>query len=145
MNDCRLIGVPVRDLEVAWPFVEEMLFEGLDTALDEFNLQDLYGFIKDRKMQLWTACCEIGEVSACMITEVVEHPRIKVCRIVLLVGEDMEAWLNLDKGIVAWAGALGCTKIDAICRPGLKKLLPKVGYKQTHIVMSKEIAQTILH
>ncbi len=145
MSDCRLIGVPTRDLESAWPFVEEMLFKGIEKVIDEFNIQDLYKFIVEKKMQLWTARCEIGEVTACAVTEVQDYPQVKICRIVLLVGEDMDTWLSLEDGIATWAGSIGCTRMEAFCRSGLKKVLPDIGYKQTHIVMSKEIAQTILH
>ena len=131
---------------MVWPYTAEFIEDALEYAQGDFTLEDIYGFISDKKMQLWVTGREnTHEVDGCAVTEIVDTPRLKYCRVVLLGGVEMTRWLHVEEAVANWAASLGCKRIEAVCRPGFAKILPKFGYEQTHVVMCKELVERQLH
>jgi hypothetical protein len=124
----QLIGVPAAHAAGAWedarPFVERALEEGLGHLAAE----DVLAAIEARDMQLWLLV-EPGaaRLRGAVVTQLVDWPRRRVCRLVLAGAEDgrRSDWLGAIATIEAWALQRGCGVIELYGRPGWARLLPQ--------------------
>ena len=62
-----------------------------------------------------------------------------VCHVIWCTGEDRSLWFDLLDQIEGYAASLGCKRVKATCREGWKKPLQAKSYRQTHIVMEKDL------
>lgn len=68
-----------------------------------------------------------------MITQITGHNRLLVF---LLSGENFDDWKEeATEDLRAFAKALGIGIIEAYCRPGLKKVLKDLGWKEEQVVL----------
>lgn len=87
-------------------------------------------------MQLWVVW-NAGKVDAVGITELATYPGLKVCRIVICVGEDHIDWLPLIVDLEGWAKSFECQAMQNFARPGWERPLKAYGYEKTHVVLEK--------
>lgn len=94
--------------------------------------------IRKHEMQLWIAIDK--GVQAAAMTEITQPYTVKCCRVLFLGGRDMARWFDELMGAIEhWARENGCHSMEAVGRPGWKKIGAPLGYRQTHIVMQKEL------
>jgi hypothetical protein len=129
-------GVLAGDLDYVWPTVEPILQRALDRSRGEYLAEDLHGYIKRREMQLWIAVND-GEIKAACLTEIVNFPRLKVCRLVIAAGEGMHHWVKLGSDIFKdWAKAQGCEEIRGGGRKGWSRAL---GWKPIYYMCGERL------
>lgn len=119
-----------------WPAAKEYLKEAirLNGALDADDVLEL---IKQQHMQLWGI--HDGDLKAVMVTEVVNYPKRKHIRVVLIGGHQMHKWASIVvEALDRFRIEQGAQAIEGGGRRGWVKSLEKFGYKEYATVMIKE-------
>lgn len=134
----QLNYVPADRIEAVWPEVEswflavEKRSRGRETAE---NLKDKLG---RAQLQLWL--WRTDEVKALAVTEVLDLPGCRVCKIIIATGVDRRTWLATGiAAIEEWAALNGCAFVDPVCRKGWERELKALGYRTRHYQMSKDL------
>ncbi len=139
-NDIQLIGVPNSSLDDVWESAKPMLQKGIDYGDGELEIDDIYGFLKDRAMQLWVLYNYTeGAIVMAAVTEIVNYPRTRLCRAVVLGGDRVDDWMDNLVGLEVWAKSMGCDKMEAFGRRGLAKKMEKIGYRNKYVVIRKDL------
>jgi hypothetical protein len=110
----------------AW--IEAALHEGGDVH----GFDDIAAMIRDGRVQFWPA------PEGCLVTEILVYPRAKVLN-VFLGGGKLDQLLDMQGSVVAFARAMGCTKMTIQGRKGWVRALAHMGWVHTHSVVMKEI------
>jgi len=124
------------EIPSVWPLVERMIEDALDYGTSRLSGDDVYEFLCDGTMQLWTAWDEEG-IKAFCLTEVCESPRAKWLSIFACAGENYERWVEYLSEIEAWARELNCDFVEMYARPGWKKVL--TDYRTRHVQLEKRL------
>ena len=82
---------------------------------------DVLGLLIAGKLQLWTARDSV------MMTELVEYPRMTVCRI-FLAGGELETLIEMARALEPEAAAIGCFGMEVIGRPGWQEIGKRLGW-----------------
>ena len=136
----QLVGVPSSSVEEIWPRVEHLIKKGLEHGRGELDATDVLKFLIERVMQLWVVMDMLEDkpvMAGC--TEIVNYPRKKVCRAVVLGGDSIVEWMKHVEGIEEWARTKDCDHMDAFVRKGLAKKMAKIDYKQEYVVLGKDL------
>jgi hypothetical protein len=83
-------------------------------------------------MQLW-----MGE-SGCAVTEITVYPKKKVLHVFLAAG-DMDQIKDFEASAAEFAKQNGCDAMTVAGRPGWKKVLGKRGWRESFVVLEREI------
>lgn len=108
-------------------------------AYDEFVADDLLVHAMAGTAQFWVVGLD-KTPQAYLVTRIVTQTRRRVCRVVLVVGKDVDAWYEQAFNVIAtWAKKLGCTYGEQYGRDGWVKKLAAHGWYKTHVIMAKEL------
>jgi len=88
--------------------------------------------------QIWVHSTE-DDLDFIIVTQVVEHPKKKICEIVYSGGSGMLKALDELEVIEDWARMNNCTDIHAIGRDYLSRSLRKYGYDKRYITVGKAL------
>lgn len=99
--------------------------------------RDVLDLVLAGRMQLWVAHEPPEAIRAVCLTEVIDYPRKRVCRIVALFGRGFRAWVPMRGEIEAWARRQGCGAMEAVARLGWARVAPD--YELTHVFLEKEL------
>lgn len=140
VKEIQLVGVPYSSIDDVWVSVEPMLQKGIEHGDGELDTRDILRLLLERAMQLWVLW-DYAEDRVVMagVTEIVNYPKMKVCRAVVLGGERLGEWMNYIQEIETWAKNKGCERMEAYGRRGLAKKMEDIGYSNTYVVMRKKI------
>lgn len=134
----KLIEFPVSELEVWLPNIWPLLKEACEHSSGKYQPMDIVRQIAAKRMQLWNAV-EDNKIYAIGITEVMQYPHAKVCRLLCATGEDSNLWTDLLPKLEEWAKEIGCAYLEPVCRPGWQKFLKKAGYTVQHYILEKKL------
>jgi hypothetical protein len=133
-----LLAVPAERLsEVAagaMPLIKAMC-EGSN---GKYAPADVLRALAARDFQLWLARGRGGNEAAA-VTEIVDYPQKRVCRLIGAVGRDMSNWIGHLAALETWAKAQGCSAMEPVARPGWERVLKGRGYRKTHVHLEKEL------
>lgn len=105
----------------------------LEYSQGTHTADDVLQQISTGELQLWP-----GQDSV-VITQIITYPRKKVLHIFLAGGNQKEL-KEMDPYVVQWAKDQGCTALTFTGRLGWSRSeMRDIGFKQTHVMMSKEI------
>ncbi len=119
----------MTELERVRPWLEA----ALEYSGGTHGWQDVVDGLVSGHMQLWP-----GEDFA-FITEIVRHPKRKVCHM-FLGGGNLDSIMEMHPHVEAWAMAQGCDALTIAGRLGWKRPLQSQGWKPLHYVMEKELS-----
>ena len=120
-----------------WDAAKEYLKDAIALNRGEFDLEDIHKLILEKKMQLWGI--HDGELKAVMVTEVIEYPRQKRVRVVLIGGSEMDTWLEVAvEAMDRFKELNGADGIEILGRKGWVKTLAQHGYKEYETVIIKQ-------
>ena len=116
-----------------WARCKPWIEAALEYCRGTHRIEDIERLIAEGKLQFWP-----GKRSA-VVTEILEYPQLKALNF-FLVGGDLSELLEWEPSFIAWAKALGCTRISQVLgRRGWEPTLKPLGYKTTLSVMLKDI------
>ncbi len=125
-------GIPQSAIDSMWHMVVDHLHKGLEYSNGEIAVEDIYDGLKSRDMQLWAGISDSGECVACMVSEIINYPRMKVCRMIVVGGSHMKLWLDYQHTFMEWARENGCDRVEAYCRDGMMRRLEPYGYEKLY-------------
>ena len=138
MTELTFTGVPAAEIEALWPSVATH-FEGVAARSGgRFVAEDWRRSFLDRSRQLWVAQ-ECNAFRMALATEVRQYPQRQVAALVACSGSGRADWVDFLSLVEAWARAQGCAAIEALGRPGWKRVLAPHGYAATHVILEKEL------
>jgi len=133
-------GVTSELFHDGWPFVKDHLKRGLAHSYGELDLDDLYDGIADKRMQLWVAVVEdTGVIVAAMVTEIVNYPKIKVARLIVVGGSRLDGWCPFMETIKDWAKSEGCSRVEGLAQDGWVRVLKEYGFRKLYNLCGVDI------
>jgi hypothetical protein len=134
MSDSVLLPIPPNRIDDVWPHVREMLGEAVKSANGRLELADVRKFLIEKDLVLWVSLRN-KKIEALAVTEILQHPRKKMCMVRVLTGKDYANWVGLEEGIAKWAESIGCHGMEAIARKGWSRVFKN--YDFTHIYLER--------
>ena len=137
----RLLIVPVRADQIGAVWHEAAPLIRLAQKRIERNagMADIFESLISGQKMLWLVRTE-DKLQAVIVTEIAQHPRRRVWRVLMIGGSGMSDWL--DDGIAAMKKAAqiaGCSAIEADGRLGWAKIVPQRGFKEISRAYEMEI------
>lgn len=134
----HLVPIPAAQLARFWHYVRPMLRSAAHRSSGKYLVEDILRDIRRHENQVW-GCAVDGLVVATGLTQIVNFPRKRICRIIAVEGRDHAAWLDLIDVLAVWAKAEGCAALEPVCRPGWEKPLRTKGFRKTHILLERQL------
>jgi hypothetical protein len=137
----RLFIVPIRadQIDAVWHEAAPLIRLAQKRIERNSGMADIYNDLIDERLMLWTIRVE-DKLQAVIVTEIAQHPRRRVWRVLMIGGSGMSDWL--DDGIAAMKKAAqiaGCSAIEADGRLGWAKIVPQRGFKEISRAYEMEI------
>jgi hypothetical protein len=133
-----LWGFPSETVEEAWPQLEGHLIRAMVMGGADYTIEDIKRWCLERRMQLW-GLKKDGELVGAGVTEVVDYPKKRIVRIVILSGGTMAEWAVWQWHFEQWAKGTGATSIQALARKGFHRLAKPYGYRHLHEVIARDL------
>lgn len=133
-----MLTVPNSRIGDIWPQVAPLflVFESLEPVY--YSRSDMFKLLTQGLMQLHLA--HDGEkFHFGVITEIVEYPRTRVCRMLLGSGERPDLALEFYDVLADWAKARDVEWIELIGRLGWERVLRPLNFYKTSTVMYKRV------
>lgn len=137
----KLYGIPHNRVPEVWKDIEASIAACCKRGRDKYTKESILAALLDRFMQLWLVLD--SEIRAICVTEIVQYPNKKYCRILIGTGKDRHDWRHHTDEIELWAVAQGCDGIESIMRSGWESHYRERGWKKTHIYMEKEFKREV--
>lgn len=141
MFAAKLFIVPIRadQIDAIWTEAAPLIRLAQKRIERNSGMADIYNDLMAERTMLWLV--RIGDkLRAVIITEIAQHPRRRVWRVLMIGGSGMSEWL--DDGIAAMKKAAqiaGCSAIEADGRLGWAKIVPQRGFKEISRAYEMEI------
>lgn len=136
VTEPKLIGIPSDMMVDWWATIEPTVETACARSGGRYGASDILEYARDGRMQIWVVM-EEHEMLSLTITEIVNFPKFRECRLLACTGSDYKRWVHLLSIIEEWAVSVGCRKMLAITRLGWEKVLSD--YKKTHIYLEKDL------
>lgn len=125
------------NVDLAWPVIEPWLEAVEKRSKGRISAAQLREEVAAGGSQVWLW----GEPpSGLAVTEIVQLPTIKICKVRIATGRNRRDWLGPGlAAIEKWAAENGCQEVEPHPRPGWRRELEALGYRSHHLEMRKEI------
>ena len=128
MAETTLEPVPTPHVPIVWPSIADLVGAACERSYGKFTADLLFNEISGDRMQLWLAWD--GGPQAVCITRTLDVNGVKILDFVIVTGVARETWQHFKHQIEDWARSIGCTRSQAMMRPGWSKIFPD--FKITH-------------
>tara|TARA_B100000989_G_scaffold295159_1_gene275609 strand:+ start:711 stop:1151 length:441 start_codon:yes stop_codon:yes gene_type:complete len=140
----NLVRIPSSNLDDVWNLVKKDIQEALSYSGNHTDADFVYETVKQNKMQLWVLwdkekTATIEKYYGVVVTEIIERKLKKSCNIFIVTGRHRQKWQHLIKVLEDFATEQNCTNMELIARKGWKLIMEQFDYKQTHVVLEKQI------
>jgi hypothetical protein len=140
----KLVNIPSSNLDDVWSLVKKDISEALSYSGNHTDAQFVYETLKQNKMQLWVIWdkdkeATIDKYYGVVVTEIVKRKLIQSCNIFIVTGRHRQKWQHLISVLEDFAIENNCTNMELIARKGWQKIMEQFDYKQTHVVLEKQI------
>lgn len=133
--------VPMRadQIDDVWSEVVPLIRLAQKRIERNVGMADIYKDLTEGRTMLWLV--RVGDkLKAVVITEIAQHPRRRVWRVLMIGGSGMSEWLNDSIEAMKKAAKIaGCSAIEADGRLGWAKIAPKCGFKEISRAYEMEI------
>lgn len=134
MDTVRILGLQPEHVAELWPALKPS-FDSFE-ARSATKAHEFLADILEKRRQCWIAWD--GKVKAVALTELSD----KGVTLTHCAGESREEWQTaLVSEIERWGKSLEARNYTAVCRPGWKRMLKDMGFRETHVVMEKSLGQ----
>ena len=142
----NLVRIPIQELEQVWGLVEKDIKSALAYSGQLTDSDFVYETAKEGKFQIWVLWDKnqkktVDKYFGVVVTEIIKRKFGKVCHIYIATGRQRTKWQHLVNRVEEFAKEEGCKMMELIARPGWKRVYNNYGYKQTHVVLEKQIKQ----
>lgn len=136
----RLIPVTPENLKLAWKDVGKYVEQGLEYTDGKYAVNDVRALLGEGLLILWVVYNEEKEKAiGCLLTEVLQYPRVKSLSIFLLGGDDFPQIVEVLEDLKNYARSIECKTIEFYGRAGWEKVLKPYDFEKTHIVMRLDL------
>lgn len=140
----NLVNIPSSNLDDVWSLVKKDISDALSYSGDHTDSQFVYDCIKEKKMQLWVVWDKdkpttVEKYYGVVVTEIVKRKLIQSCNIFIVTGRQRQKWQHLINVLEDFAIENNCTNMELIARKGWQRIMEQFDYKQTHVVLEKQI------
>jgi hypothetical protein len=140
----KLVNIPSSNLDDVWSLVKKDISEALSYSGNHTDAQFVYDTIKQSKMQLWVVWDKDKETTidkyyGVVVTEIIKRKLIQSCNIFIVTGRHRQKWQHLISVLEDFAIENDCTNMELIARKGWQRIMEQFDYKQTHVVLEKQI------
>ena len=140
----KLVNIPSSNLDDVWSLVKKDISEALSYSGNHTDAQFVYDTIKQSKMQLWVVWdkekeATIDKYYGVVVTEIIKRKLIQSCNIFIVTGRHRQKWQHLISVLEDFATENDCTNMELIARKGWQRIMEQFDYKQTHVVLEKQI------
>ena len=126
-------------MEAIWPAAAPLLERVVKQSGGRWHIEDYLKSILNKSRQLWIVY-EGNIIYAAILTSIEDYPQKRVLNYQAVGGFEMESWYHDVSGILhQFAKDVGCEGIETICRKGFVKKHKEHGFKETHVLMYKDI------
>lgn len=98
--------------------------------------EDLWRDIADRARQMFVV--EDPDIQLVLLTQIFPGDEAR-CVVTHAAGKNRHAWQKMWPMLEIWAQKMGCKHIEAVARPGWRRILEGFGLKMTHVVLERKI------
>lgn len=128
--------VPPDQIDRVWtellPMIEKALQHGQGDHTSPWYLRKA---IERGQMMLW-AVHDDSEIYAGLVLEMLRHPMKKTVFVTMLVGREMDRWIDLlESHLIAYRDLNNADNIEASVRDGLVRYLGKRGWSRKATIM----------
>ena len=117
----------------------KMLMPALD-LIGELGWTDVQERVRAGSAQVWVIQEDDVDVAACL-TEMIDYPRISSLRVIAIGGEEMIRWQeSLFQAMVEFCRENKLGRIEAVCRPGLEKIMKPLGFVKRFVCLMREVS-----
>jgi hypothetical protein len=140
----KLVNIPSSNLDDVWSLVKKDISDALSYSGNHTDAQFVYETVKQNKMQLWVIWdkdkeATIDKYYGVVVTEIVKRKLIQSCNIFIVTGKHRQKWQHLISVLEDFAVENNCTNMELIARKGWQRIMEQFDYKQTHVVLEKQI------
>ena len=138
-----LSDVPVEHVAALWPHVREYIAKVLRReGSGRFETSDILAILLRGEAKLWVVWNKDTKTAdAAIVTEIVEYPRLRECRIWIVGGRPgtFKAWVYDTRDTLdEYARAQGCTFITGAMREGWIRI-GGPGWRKTGVSFEKRL------
>lgn len=117
---------------VLQPKYYELIKSALELSGGTHTYADIVEGVTHKRYQFWPG------TRSCIVTEVVQYPRKKVCHCFLAAG-DLDEIMSMRTWVENWAGSIGCQLATINGRKGWAKVLADEGYSSVSYQLQKDL------
>lgn len=143
MVQSYLVTHQSEDIDKIWLELEPLIKKVLIKQETEYTIDSIKDMLLNKHVQLWTSYN--GQIEAFVLTHIAIYPNQKICEIFMCGGSNLGNWLGFMSNIEDWAISLGCKLVRLQGRKGWMRKLSHIGFKQTKIIMQKELWAEVNH
>ena len=140
----NLVRIPSSNLDDVWNLVNKDISEALSYSGNHTDAQFVYETVKENKMQLWVVWDKdkkttLDKYYGVVVTEIVKRKLKQSCNIFIVTGRHRQKWQHLINVLEDFAVENNCTNMELFARKGWQRIMEQFDYKQTHVVLEKQI------
>lgn len=112
-----------------WPEVLPFIEKAAAWGRGEYEAVDVLVLASSEKMQIWVFRQE-GRITLVCVTQLIQHPRLKVCNIYALAGRRMaQVWKQFFPQVLPWLRLNGVDEVQTTCRQEIADKIQPFGFE----------------
>ena len=140
----NLVRIPTSNINDVWNLVKKNIEEALSFSGSYTDSDFILECVKSEKMQLWILwdkeqTTSIEKYYGVVVTESIQRKLKRSCNIFIVTGRHRQKWQHLVESLEDFAIEQNCDCMELYARPGWDKIMRKLNYKKTHIVLEKQL------
>ena len=140
-NNIDIVLIPQDKISAVYPMIIRDMQKILAKAKNGYNEKHMMQELLSGDYQLWLIWQkEKREHYGFVVTEIVTRPLSKFCSVIIMTGKERQLWqYKVMKTLERYAIQNGCDKGYSLARKGWTKIYKSHGYKETHVLLEKEL------
>lgn len=140
----NIVQIPTSNLQDVWGLVLKDIQQALSYSGSYTDSDFVLEQLKDKKFQLWvlwdkTKQTTIDKYYGVVVTEIIQRKLKRSCNIFIVTGRHRQKWQHLVNDLEKFAIDNNCDCMELFARPGWDKIMHKLDYKKTHVVLEKQL------
>tara|TARA_B110000858_G_C17783895_1_gene466174 strand:+ start:389 stop:841 length:453 start_codon:yes stop_codon:yes gene_type:complete len=136
-----VVFIPTDKVQQVYPMVELEVKTTLDKAQNGYDQHDILKLLNEGQMNLWIIFDKVNKKKmAFIISEIINRPQVNFISIFMTIGANRKIWeTKAQTTLEQFALKNNCQKAMIIARKGWSKSFKTTGYKETHILLEKQL------